>query len=259
MTSRGHDRVVVVGHSLGSIIAYDVLTRAYSEMNREHDLPDLPVNEALECLEETGLALTTTDVSTDRDPTAYRKLQREAWLEQRRNGNRWLVTDFVSVGSPLTHARILLARDGAELTRRAVSRELPTAPPEYDERRFSYKRNYTLPSGDRRSTRALHHAAVFGVTRWTNIWTPSRFGIFGDWFGGPLASTFGPGILDLPVTAGPWTRFLPVYPHTQYFRRADSAANNRPGSSIRSLREGLDLAGEWLSDVPDRSVHDDDR
>lgn len=41
---------------------------------------------------------------------------------------------------------------------------------------------------------ALLIAAIFAVTRRSNIYFPNRLGFFGDWVGGPLAGVMGSGI-----------------------------------------------------------------
>jgi hypothetical protein len=46
---------------------------------------------------------------------------------------RWLISDLVTLGSPLTHAEFLIAADRADLERRMAARELPKSPP-YRER-----------------------------------------------------------------------------------------------------------------------------
>jgi hypothetical protein len=256
-----YDRIVVVGHSLGTFIAYDVLSHLYAEMHDKHGAAERPRREELQKLEEAGAELLKSQpvAPTGRDDKRkqctelleeYRTRQRSAWLEQRRNGNPWLVTDFISVGSPLTHASILLATQAGDLDKRRRSRELPGAPPDYEKEHFSYPVQYRLNTGEPRTAYVLHHGALFGLLRWTNIWYPSRLGLFGDWFGGPLRDIFGPGVADVAINAGHWTRYLPVVPHTQYFKRADDTSSTLPGSSVRELRRAMDLAGAWLDEIP---------
>ncbi len=247
-----YDRIVVVGHSLGSVIAYDVLSFLYTDFNSGHGGPDDPRNEAIASLEDAGAATVEAGQETLK---RYRTAQRAAWREQRRNGNPWLVTDFVSLGSPLAHAKMLLARSTTQLEDRKRDRELPTCPPDGDEggRRYSYGVDYLSVSGKNRSLRVLHHGAVFGVTRWTNIYFPSHLGVFGDWFAGPVAPVFGNGITDTAVDGGSWTRFLPVIPHTRYFRDPDRKPDRRT-TSITALRAALDLdSRDWPADEPQRT------
>ena len=42
---------------------------------------------------------------------------------------RWLITDFVTLGSPLTHAEFLMASSSRDLRKRQSEREYPRSPP----------------------------------------------------------------------------------------------------------------------------------
>ena len=50
---RGYERIVIVGHSLGSVIGYDVLTHAWAQYHTAHETRD-PAHTALEDLEEAA-------------------------------------------------------------------------------------------------------------------------------------------------------------------------------------------------------------
>ena len=58
-----------------------------------------------------------------------RELQYAAWQEHRINTQPWLVTDLVTLGSPLTHGNLLLADKPAEFPGMRRERMLPTCPP----------------------------------------------------------------------------------------------------------------------------------
>ena len=72
-------------------------------------------------------------------------MQHAAWMEYRRNGFQWRVSDFVTVGSPLAHARWLLKLDSktefADLVR---ERSMPTCPPQTEDGRGPIKRVFTF-------------------------------------------------------------------------------------------------------------------
>jgi hypothetical protein len=90
--------------------------------------------------------------------------------------------------------------------------------------------------------RVLYHAAPFAVTRWTNIWFPPRWGIFGDWFGGPVAPVFGAGIADRPVPCKARWGWVPGYAHALYLK---PKSNDDP--VVVELHKAMDLAStEWL-------------
>jgi hypothetical protein len=163
-------------------------------------------------------------------------MQRRYFAELQAAGNQWRVTDFITLGSPLAHAQILLAHDAADLERKQVDRELPTSPPTLetlkrggkDVRRFSF--------GKDEHHRMPHHAAVFGPTRWTNLYFPSRWIVRGDLIGGPLGGIFGRTIRDCPVRTKQWAGFLS---HTLYWRLPRKS--QAPPTHISTLREAIDL------------------
>jgi hypothetical protein len=112
----------------------------------------------------------------------------------------WLVTDFVTLGSPLTHGHYLLCRgDSAkalveDFNRRIEEREFPVCPPAAG--------GDKLLTYDCNSKRYFHIAAMFGLTRWTNLYFPVTELFRGDPIGGPLKEVFGPGICDVAVNLG---------------------------------------------------------
>ena len=116
------------------------------------------------------------------------------------------MTDFVTIGSPLAHAELLLARDRPDLEMKQAERELPTCPPQLEADRFSYPATAT--------GRTLHHAALFGPTRWSNVYFPAQWVVKGDLIGGPLQEVFGWGIRDYAVTTTLRGGFLS---HTLYW------------------------------------------
>lgn len=244
--SMRYDRIVVVGHSLGSVIAYDVLRHLWPRFNTLHG--------SLAEVDQTAIhnhdaisALLSKDADAHADE--FRENQSALWVEQRRIGNPWLVMDLITLGSPLAHAQLLLARTPPELRDREQERELPTCPPIPDERRASYRINYEV-NGQKRTIFALHHAALFACVRWTNIYYPAWGGFFGDLVGGPLRGVFGAGINDIAVRsaeAGGWLQHTPVI-HTHYWKTetAGPAANKKRPWTIDALREALDLESRRL-------------
>jgi hypothetical protein len=245
-----YDRIVVVGHSLGSVIGYDILTIYWSQVNDRHRKPDRAPQPSLQQVEELGRRLAAA--STVAEVEAFQDAQRALWLEQRGLGIPWLVTDFVTLGSPLAHAELLLATGLADLRTRQEQRELPVCPPVGELRRrnseverYHYVLNYSV-KGQRRSIRVLHHAALFAVTRWSNIYVPLRAGLLGDVVGGPVRPVFGFGIRDLAVNDG-LLRFTPLVSHTRYWRGRATPERTDRVSSLRSLCNALDLeAAQWL-------------
>jgi hypothetical protein len=239
---RRYDRIVVVAHSLGAYIAYDAIAYLWSQCG---DLlggqPAVPEGSpALDELERLASALPTNP--TPAQIEEFQAAQRALWSQLRAHASPWLIADFVSVGTPMYCADLLYTKSRSQWNERVQLRELPTCPPQADlgdsdkdgQLRFAY------PSGRRR---IVYHAAPFAAVRWTNLWFPPRFGVLGDWFGGPLAPLFGAGVRDIPVTGGA-LRWAPAIAHTKYFSYPDDL---RSDSATTHLRAALDLASTvWI-------------
>jgi len=176
--------------------------------------------------------------------TAYRRAQRQLWCEYRRLGHPWLITDLVTIGSPLTYAETLLAGSPEDFNGRVTDLELPTCPPRGPTAPFSRQDMY-LVDGRLRSIRLPISAAPFAMTRWTNIYAPARALVFGDPIGGPIAPVFGPGVLDVPVRLTRWWRRNLPWAHTGYWRQPASDPNAQ--ATRRLWAElGIDSA-RWLN------------
>jgi hypothetical protein len=237
--TRGYDRIIVVGHSLGSVIGYDILTHAWVSYYfqdpldaQQNPVPNAPTA-SLDALER--LAVTIADGKPP--ASSVHDAQRNYFRELEANANNWRVTDFVTMGSPLTHSAILLARDADDLATKITNRELPSCLPDLetvrrghvDVRRFSFD-----ASG---SHRKPNHSAVFAPTRWTNLYFPCRFIVRGDVIGGPIAGTLGQSVKDVAVSTSQRQGF---FLHTLYWNP------DKTGTSphIAALRAALDLADD---------------
>jgi hypothetical protein len=260
-----YDRIVVVGHSLGTIIAYDILTHTFGRHNTRIDSArlagfDQPVRVALEEMVRDALTDAAKDFKVDR----YRELQDAAREELNALGNPWIVSDFISLGSPLTHAEFLMAKDREALEIAKEKRILPTCPPtlEYDgttkEHHFTYRSRVVQSEGDPKrieAPRVPHHAALFAYTRWTNIYSPLRAVLFGDIVSGPLCHAFGVkregkqpvcGIKDVAVLPGAGLeaedKRRRLLTHLRYWDREYALAHkDAMPFHIAALRGALDL------------------
>jgi len=154
--------------------------------------------------------------------------------ELAQNGCNWRVTDFVTLGSPLAHASILLAADDEDMREKQRSREYPTCPPELEKGKFSYPPD--------RAHRCLHHAAVFGPTRWTNLYFPARAVIWGDLIGGPVGSLFGGGVRDIAVKSN---LRAGMASHTLYW---EPGKGDTTSPHTGALREALALDSSTISE-----------
>lgn len=234
----GYERIILVAHSLGSIVAYDILRLFWQEVVGELDLDataDADLLAALAAVEEAArlLAKHPSDVHRADFMTQQRALA--AALARRRTpkGDRWLVTDFVTLGSPLAYAEFLLARDRRAFDRRTADREFPTCPPTGEAGAFSYRRGVAADA-----PRRLHHSAPFAAVRWHNLYDAPVAVLIGDPFSGPLADVWGPGVADVAVQPRGWWGLPRVFTHTGYWHCRPGRASS---SCLTTLRRVLAL------------------
>lgn len=250
-----YQRIILVAHSLGAYIAYDGIAYLWTRMNKLHagahkqepppppdpsNTPDglAELEAAAQVLldaEQMGRKATTQQVKT------YREAQRNLWLGLRKNGNPWIITDFVTAGTPMYMADRIYTKNEKEFRERASLTELPRCPPVSDDA-SGEPLKYTWKNGSRK---VLYHGAPFAVVRWTNVWFPPALGFFGDWFGGPLARLYGYGIQDVPLKGNKPKQLIPAWAHTLYF---DFPEDEGADSVTGVLQEAFDLASsEWLA------------
>ncbi|HWK94734.1 MAG TPA: hypothetical protein VNR39_04855 [Pseudolabrys sp.] len=276
-----YDRIVVVAHSLGTVVAYDMLRAYYSRVQSSFP-PVAEVSNALAAVsghpdafkalddgnvnEETARKLGRTVIAVIADLAASARKRRE---EARSKGQpvdaadermkSWLVTDFVTMGSPLTHARYLMCNGSTvgdlqkDFNRRTREREFPTCPP----RKLDKDGWLTYENPTAGHAREFHHGGQFALTRWTNLYFPAHELLWGDAVGGPVKNIFGAPkeadqparshIADVEVYVGtpdlpkpPITRFA----HVLYWSRCK--IGNRVSQHIRALERAVDLEDRAL-------------
>ncbi len=241
---RGYSRIIVVGHSLGSVIGYDLLKHAWPMYNSKKPSTDNPPSAELDALEAQLQPGKTLDLAAFRAGQA-RYL---AELQGKDRDNEWRVTDFITLGSPLAHADVLLAADGEDFKRRRASYELPSCPPELETQKYpdgTVRHGFAYPlKGD---SRVPNHAALFAATRWTNLFFPCKSVFFGDVVGGPVARLFGAGVADVPVSTTINRGFLT---HTHYWSFGDAAATGPLPKHIDALCRAIDIANDGYQDPP---------
>jgi hypothetical protein len=228
-TEEGYHRVVIVGHSLGSVIAYDLIRQYWSEVHTQHGWPSAPSQRSLKAYVADVGAATPDD-------------QKALWEENRRLGMPWLITDLVTLGSPLTHATSLLARSRDDLEARRREFQLPTCPPHPEGSGFTLPFSYVV-DGRRLTVQLLTHGCPFASTRWTNLYAPVRGFFLGDLVGGPVAPVLGAGIADVSVRVPSRWRRWTTLAHTAYWRRGGSGRD----SPVPALLSAIDLDSRpWL-------------
>jgi hypothetical protein len=275
--SHEYERVIFVAHSLGTIVAYDLVSLFWT-MRRDAAViaEDEPAFDKLRAVEEAAHALAAaTNESRDDRLLAFREAQRSFRLALRSGGEdgtarvrtpgeEWLISDLVTLGSPLTHAVFLLSRDPDDLKEKIDRFLFPTCPPQFQPVQTEQRRKIDArpnpppsehiygPKGGLFSyfrapppqTWSLHHAAPFAAVRWTNIYDPHHLIYRGDLISGPLVPFFGGGIIDINLKA--LRGQSPGFSHTLYW---DPTANDPKGLHIKAMRTAIDLL-----DTPDREL-----
>lgn len=231
-SDKGYSRIILCGHSLGSVIGYDILQRYWFTRSDEFKplaSPDQDVQKRMGKLAKA------------KKGQEFRELQRSLWVEQRACGNGWRITDFVTMGSPLAHADLLMAETEDEFRAFLHSGELSACPPRVDPVSGDLGRpaDYRLEDGQRRTMFTLRDNAVFAPTRWTNLYFKTRFGLFGDAIAGPVAGLFGPAVVDygLEPVGGKW------FAHCDYWLggRPEWPPTNPPATALEALSLALEL------------------
>ncbi|MDQ3913895.1 MAG: hypothetical protein M3323_00990 [Actinomycetota bacterium] len=250
--SERYQRIVIVAHSLGAFIAYDGIAYLWSHAEPLLDAPRWVTHPAgLKEVEESASVLRTPGGGGPPRPEqidTFQTAQRLLWAGLRDQGHPWRITDFISLGTPMYFTDRLFTRDLAQFQARVERGELQTCPPEAEGNPLNNVYNKRLWFSWQRGSRgALDHKAAFAVVRWTNMWFPARWGLFGDWFGERLAPLFGDGIRDIALKGNRrlWkSRFIPGYAHALYLAFPH---DNSSESVTTKLRESLDLAStSWI-------------
>ena len=292
-----YDRIIVVGHSLGSVIAYDVVNRLWDEYRdrfggglRLHDVKtgnfkkndsrkkdgnkkgrDTAIGVLKSCIEKKFTDSESQPALREVERVAYRlremtadDLDRPAtlrdfwtaqallWDEQRRIGNDWLVSDLITLGSPLAHASWLTRLGGDNLHARFKSREFGRCPPLNNV--WERRRGDTDQTPEHEALadypekldwiRVIIPSAVFSVVRWTNLYFP------GDVIGGEVHRAFGPAVKDIAVrrSAGSalksWILSRLPTSHTKYWSEWDETSvqsDSETPIAVRAIQKALHL------------------
>lgn len=233
-SDRCYERIIVVGHSLGSIIGYDILRYAFADRTREVRFDAIQPPPQLAVWDAAAAALKPAGPDQD-----YMAAQRE--LCRTLPGKTWRVTDFVTLGSPLAYARILLAESNGEFIDFVGSRRLPSNPPVPDDGRDPARPPTGFYAWTESSTGqrwlSPHHAAMFAFTRWSNLYFPASHVIFGDIVGGPIDPGLGLGIKNVAIDC--LHRFgHRIFSHTSYW---SSGGTHGTPSHINAVQDALDI------------------
>jgi hypothetical protein len=262
-SSGRYDRIILVAHSLGTMIAYDLVCLLWadyvSSLNKNPAL--VPSAEGTPLAKAIG-EVTTAAAAQPFDLAVYRKAQRVLFHvlrdadKKRVDGKsfqpdapilRWLISDLVTIACPLTHAEFLVARTAATLKGRFKRRELSRCPPllQTQEDNGVFRRSLTYRKGH---SQRFAHDGVFAVMRWTNIHDKPRHPMLflqGDFIAGPVAPLFGLGIADIKATPTRAPGRLPprFFSHTIYWSTSQAESIDPP-ASVKVIRDAVNILDE---------------
>lgn len=194
-TEKPYDRIVVVGHSLGSVVAYDMLRLLWQEMHETFKpQPDVD-HKIFDKMDDICAA-----PSSIKNVTEFQDLQQQCLKQYQHNGNPWLITDFVTCAGAIAHADFYLLNN-IPFQKLVNQKEFPVCPVVLegsDKTIFFDDRTYVTGKDEngkdiKRTVKFLNHAALFALTKWTNIYFTS------DYVGSDCQRIFGKGIKDIEV------------------------------------------------------------
>ncbi len=248
-----YDRIVLVSHSLGSIIAYDLLQILWAEF-RPRKLEAVRDKAKLEAVEAFDNATLGSDGSTwpaaVNDFAGFRRGQWALYQQLRTKDADhplpWKISDFVTLGSPLSHSEFLVTYNLAEFRRGLAERLFSACPPIADGGQpggtVLYQEGHSAAG---KAQRAVHHGAVFAATRWTNVFDRGNGWATGDPISGPMTENFGPGVENIQVELH--SSLGRVFTHTLYWSSTATGsevappAGTAPRSHLQVLRDAVDL------------------
>jgi hypothetical protein len=263
--SSEYERIIIVGHSLGSILAYDLISYFWAaRLDSRTVVEDSVEFQALQNLEKTVAELEKDPAGPERSAAienflAAQRVFGEALRARPKPkasepDRRWLITDLITLGSPLSYANFLIAKSEEDLRRRQKEREDPISPPIREQlvgdaigkaknAKFKLDENkpqlLCFPFGEKKQWQ-LHHAAPFAAVRWTNIYDPA-FAVFcGDVISGPVAPTFGPGVIDVSLKNLQGRQSL-RFTHTRYWAQY---SKSKASPQVLALRNAIDLGAQ---------------
>ena len=248
--SKKYFRIIIVGHSLGSVIAYDIIRHLWVDMRRPrnpHPMKQEKAKEFDQVIEKLFPENEAAGTSKASAVELFQQAQHALWHEHRSASIPWLVTDFITLGAPLAHSSLLMADNPESFEQRKIEFEYPCCPP-VSVQETHYLESYLVAEQPHPiSVRIPHHGAPFSTTRWANLYFPYSKMLLGDLIGGPLHGVFGKGIRDVavrPSNEGALQRTL--YSHVCYWKKPTSANTSRKweagcADTITALQSALRL------------------
>lgn len=208
-----YDEIIIVAHSLGTAVAYGLLNHFWGTRldqwpkNPPLDKALLDVTEAASKIKPIDKLINQTEIPETNDATrAFRAAQRRLFDELKKaptNANKqkpWLISNFVTLGSPLTYASFLLSESKEEFSKDIFNFQSRAAcPPVGDQEKYNFCVSGSPPNGDL----IPRYSAMYCCCNWTNLYFKTIKIFDGDIIGGPLRNHpplgLGLGILDIPL------------------------------------------------------------
>jgi hypothetical protein len=242
-----YDRIVIVGHSLGTIIAYDLVQLFWEKHGPTHHQKWLveakPFQAALRAADRHVKSAWGGGTF---NPVAFERSRLRLFKLLRDERPHWRISDLITLGSPLAHAEFLLADSEAEVQQAFTERRFATCPPRPDPMRNG---SMLFPAGDSKAVLYPHFASQFAAVKWTNIYDEDSNPLLGDLISGSLGSSFGLGIVEHGVTierpvGNGWMRRLFTHTHYWHWHQSyepseENIANAARESSLAGKRELL--------------------
>lgn len=182
-----YDKIIIVGHSLGSVVAYEMLIHTFANLNKSF-------------IHKNGLTEDQKKVidGITNHTNKLKKMQEFGW--------NWKVTDFITCGSPLCHADMILTKDKDAFNNKVEYGEYPQSPPKRLKENHFYQptsKDYYLPT----------HDTLFNYVTWNNIYFEN------DTFGGCLTGNFGAGITNYKLYPNIY-KFI-IASHSEYWNASE--------------------------------------
>ncbi|MCX2484627.1 hypothetical protein [Pedobacter sp. MR2016-24] len=201
------ERIIVVAHSLGSVVAYDLLRLLWTEYNTQYNT--LPTNGQPMLDKVNNFSVNPNTIAGNF--STFTDAQHSYWKEARALENPWLITDFITLGAAVNSLDYFMVNK-VPIKKLIEQREIPVCPPEIDtkDQKIYYLGDMELNGKQtNKCIEVPHHGALFAMVRWTNIYYTS------DFVGGPAQRVFGTGIADIKIDR----KSLWCYPggHTDYW------------------------------------------
>src|SRR5690606_20581390 len=118
-----YDRVIVIAHSLGSVLAYDLLHILWREVGPTKDNPPCAEAEAAVAAVDAFVAKAPADQWSPELVAQYQALQWAAFEALSRQkgtvggvGSGWKVSDLITLGTPFSSAEFLITDGRADFT-----------------------------------------------------------------------------------------------------------------------------------------------